>query len=53
VWPAEVDLAKSRMMLDVAEGTAPHRIGAMRHWPKLKAVVFDAPSSHAANRVGP
>jgi len=41
-WPGKINLAKHRVMLDVAGGSGAHSIGAVARWPKLSAVVFDA-----------
>ncbi len=40
-WPGKINLAKHRVMLDVAGGSGAHSIGAVDRWPKLSAVVFD------------
>jgi hypothetical protein len=41
-WPGKINLAKHRVMLDVAGGSGAHSIGAVARWPKLSAIVFDA-----------
>jgi hypothetical protein len=41
VWPKSVNLSKHKMMLDVAGGSGAHAIGALHHWPNLKAMVFE------------
>jgi cyclopropane fatty-acyl-phospholipid synthase-like methyltransferase len=43
-WPDELDLSKNRLLLDVGGGSGAHSIGAVRRWPNLSAVVFDAPA---------
>jgi len=40
-WPGKINLAKHRVMLDVAGGSGAHLIGAVHRWPKLSATVFD------------
>lgn len=41
VWPGLVDLSENYVLLDVAGGAGSHAIGAVRRWPRLRAVVFD------------
>jgi O-methyltransferase domain/Dimerisation domain len=41
VWPTKVDLTNHKLMLDVAGGSGAHSIGALQHWPGLKASVFE------------
>ena len=40
-WPTKIDLSHYKMMLDVAGGSGAHSIGALQHWPGLKASVFE------------
>jgi hypothetical protein len=40
-WPTKVDLGNHKMMLDVAGGSGAHAIGALQHWPSLKATVYE------------
>jgi O-methyltransferase domain len=40
-WPGKINLAKHRVMLDVAGGSGAHSIGAVDRWPRMRAVVFD------------
>ncbi len=40
-WPDKLDLANSRLMLDVGGGSGAHSIGAVLNWPELRAVVLD------------
>jgi SAM-dependent methyltransferase len=42
-WPDALDLAASRLMLDVGGGSGAHAIGAALRWPTLHALVFDLP----------
>lgn len=51
-WPGKINLAKHRVMLDVAGGSGAHSIGAVDRWPKLNAVVFDtAPVCEVASKI--
>jgi ubiquinone/menaquinone biosynthesis C-methylase UbiE len=43
VWPRKVDLARTRVMLDVGGGSGAHSIGAVTMRPKLRAIVLDQP----------
>ena len=40
-WPEQLDLSKSRLMIDVGGGSGAHAIGAALRWPDLRAVVFE------------
>jgi len=42
-WPEGLDLSRHRVMLDVGRGSGAHAIGAVNHWPDLRAVVLDQP----------
>lgn len=51
-WPGKINLAKHRVMLDVAGGSGAHSIGAVDRWPKLSAIVFDtAPVCEVASEI--
>lgn len=42
-WPAKIDLAQYRTMLDIGGGSGAHCIGAVTFWPHMDAIVFDRP----------
>jgi hypothetical protein len=42
-WPEGLDLSRHRVMLDIGGGSGAHAIGAVNHWPNLRAVVLDQP----------
>jgi hypothetical protein len=42
-WPDVIDLSGCQLMLDVGGGSGAHSIGAVTHWPQLRAVVLDLP----------
>src|SRR5262249_10150098 len=43
-WPTRIDLSMHRHLLDVAGGSGAHAIGAVTHWPTMRATVFDFPN---------
>ena len=43
-WPEQLELSKSRLMIDVGGGSGAHAIGAALRWPELRAVVFEMPT---------
>jgi SAM-dependent methyltransferase len=40
-WPEAIDLSKHHRLLDVGGGSGAHAIGALLHWPNLRALIFD------------
>jgi ubiquinone/menaquinone biosynthesis C-methylase UbiE len=40
-WPKSLEMGDSKRMLDVGGGSGAHAIGAVTHWPHLRATVFD------------
>lgn len=40
-WPKKLDLGSHKMMLDIAGGSGAHSIGALQHWPHLRATVYE------------
>ncbi|KVE39315.1 methyltransferase [Burkholderia sp. TSV86] len=44
VWPAKLDLAAHRMMLDIGGGPGTQALGALSIWPSLRATIFDLPA---------
>jgi hypothetical protein len=40
-WPKAIDLSKHHLLLDVGGGSGAHAIGALLHWPDLRALIFD------------
>ncbi len=49
-WPGYVDLSKHRLMVDIGGGSGAHAIGALNHWPHLKAIVFERPNVCAVSK---
>jgi hypothetical protein len=41
VWPKRLDLSNHKKMLDIAGGSGAHAIGALLHWPRLTATVYE------------
>lgn len=40
-WPGRVELSGHAVLLDVGGGSGVHAIAAVRHWPRLRAIVLD------------
>ena len=40
-WPEALEMGDIKRMLDVGGGSGAHAIGAVTHWPHLRATVFD------------
>ena len=40
-WPELIDLSRHRVFLDIGGGSGVHSIAVVRHWPHLRAIVFD------------